>query len=64
MLQQDLAAVRDLCVKLDQARDSLTRQLATKSEDETQVEILFCFMLANYCWTSYVIVESVIYDID
>ncbi len=36
-MQQDLTAVRDLCVKLDQARDSLTKQLAARSQDEDQV---------------------------
>ena len=36
-MQQDVNAVRELCVKLDQARDSLTRQITAKTEDEAQV---------------------------
>ena len=36
-LIQDLAAVRELCTKLDQTRESLSRQLAAKSLDQEQV---------------------------
>eukprot|EP00794_Sanderia_malayensis_P007402 gene7402-8222_t len=38
ILQQDLTAVRDLCVKLDHARESLTKQLAVRSEDESELQ--------------------------
>jgi hypothetical protein len=41
MLQEglltDLSAVRELCVKLDQMRDSLSRQVASKSMDKDEV---------------------------
>jgi len=39
-MQQDVNAVRELCVKLDQARDSLTRQITVKTEDEAQLQNL------------------------
>ena len=39
-LLADLSAVRELCVKLDQMRDSLTKQLASKSMDKDEVIIL------------------------
>lgn len=34
---QDLTAVRELCMKLDQTRESLSRQLAAKTLDHEQV---------------------------
>jgi len=36
-LLQDISAVRELCRKLDQTRESLSRQLATKNLDQDQV---------------------------
>lgn len=36
-LLADLSAVRELSVKLDQMRDSLSRQLASKSMDKEEV---------------------------
>jgi hypothetical protein len=36
-LLTDLSAVRELCVKLDQMRDSLSRQLASNSMDKDEV---------------------------
>ena len=38
-LLADLSAVRELSVKLDQMRDSLSRQLASKSMDKDEVMI-------------------------
>ena len=38
-LLADLSAVRELSVKLDQMRDSLSRQLASKSMDKDEVII-------------------------
>ena len=37
-MMQDLTAARELCMKLDQMRESLSRQLATKSLDQEQVK--------------------------
>ncbi|XP_048589122.1 centrosomal protein of 135 kDa-like isoform X2 [Nematostella vectensis] len=39
-LLQDIAAVRELCMKLDQTRESLSRQLAAKSMDQEQLREL------------------------
>jgi len=36
-MMQDLTAVRELCMKLDQTRESLSRQLAAKTLDHEQV---------------------------
>ena len=47
-MQQDVNAVRELCVKLDQARDSLTRQITTKTEDETRV--CFSAFILTFAW--------------
>ena len=38
---QDLTAVRELCMKLDHTRESLSRQLAAKSLDHEQVWLCF-----------------------
>ena len=36
-IMQDLAAVRELCVKLDATKESLSRQLTAKNIDHEQV---------------------------
>jgi len=45
---QDLTAVRELCMKLDQTRESLSRQLAAKSLDQEQVRISNSSQLAGW----------------
>ncbi|CAB3987763.1 Hypothetical predicted protein, partial [Paramuricea clavata] len=40
-LLADLSAVRELCVKLDQMRDSLSRQVASKSMDKDELHQMF-----------------------
>ncbi|CAH1777332.1 unnamed protein product [Owenia fusiformis] len=38
--QQDLAAVRDLCAKVESTKDNLARQLSSKSMDNEQIQTL------------------------
>lgn len=37
--EADLSAVRDLCIKMDQQKDSLMQQLEDKDVTKTQVKI-------------------------
>ena len=52
-LLQDLAAIRDLCARLESTKDALQRQLTAKSLDHEKVHVviingeLFLYVLAS-----------------